>query len=304
MKKQLREIYENIRAEKRAEQRARRVDAYGRAPELAALDAELAELLRQAGATAQKPLSAAEKLSDIGRRRSEALAKLGLPADYLTLQYACPVCRDSGYVDADGRSKCACQLQYAALLCKDTLINDRETFSAFDEAIFTDDTQRKRTLNAKRICEGYAGALPQPEKPNLLLMGPTGVGKSFLSNAIAFSALTRGIDAHRLTAYQFAQDMLSDIRTGSGNATRCRKAVLLVLDDLGTEPVIPNVSNEWLFTIVNERILGQLPTVIATNLDFDNLLARYGERLLSRLTDRSMTNILILSGKDLRVNRC
>jgi hypothetical protein len=40
----------------------------------------------------------------------------------------------------------------------------------------------------------------------------------------------------------------------------------MVLDDLGSEPVIPNVSFEWLFAVVNERTLAGLATVCSTNL--------------------------------------
>ena len=35
-----------------------------------------------------------------------------------------------------------------------------------------------------------------------------GLGKSFLGNAIAYDALSRGIDAERVTAYAFIQTVL------------------------------------------------------------------------------------------------
>ena len=127
-----------------------------------------------------------------------------------------------------------------------------------------------------------------------------GLGKSYLGNAIAYRALCRGIDAARTTAYGFVQDMLSDIRGEGRHAQRYRSAPLLVLDDLGTEPLIPNVTEESLFAVVNERAARGLATVLATNLAPAGLQERYGERVFSRLSDGGNTRILKLEGENLR----
>ena len=97
--------------------------------------------------------------------------------------------------------------------------------------------------------------------------------------------------------------MLSCIRGDGSRAALYRRAPLLVLDDLGTEPVIPNVSEESLFAVLNERIGRRLPTVLATNLDFSALQQRYGERVFSRLTDSAATRVLRLEGENLRWRR-
>lgn len=54
---------------------------------------------------------------------------------------------------------------------------------------------------------------------------------------------------------------------------------LLIIDDLGTEPLYRNVSGEYLYTIINERKITKKHTLISTNLSLDDILNRYGERI-------------------------
>lgn len=304
VKKELAAIYQNIRAEERALLDARVREATAKAPELGELSIKRADVMRAVGERRLTAVEGRSILADISLREREALKSAGLPADALTLHVRCKLCNDTGYLDAALDQKCPCQLRYAAALEKDSSINDLETFSNFSEAVYPDEAQKKQALRAKAFCESYAKTLPNPEKPNLILLGTNGLGKSFLSNAIAFDAISRGVDAARVTAYRFTQDILADIRTNSQNAARYQSVPLFVLDDLGSEPVIPNVSNEWLFAIVNERLLKSLATVIATNLDYEALELRYGDRLFSRFVNQRASVTLRLTGRDLRLTKC
>ena len=58
-----------------------------------------------------------------------------------------------------------------------------------------------------------------------------------------------------------------------------------------------------LFAVINERVLQNLPTVCITNLDLRGLHAKYGERLASRLYDVNTTQVLHLTGENLRTVR-
>ena len=77
-------------------------------------------------------------------------------------------------------------------------------------------------------------------------------------------------------------------------------APLLLIDDLGTEPMMRNITVEYLFTLLNERALNKRHTVIATNLTPPLLKERYGERIMSRLSDTKAWDHCRLMGKDLR----
>ena len=79
------------------------------------------------------------------------------------------------------------------------------------------------------------------------------------------------------------------------------EAPVLLLDDLGAEPIINNVTIEQLFTLLNERELNGLHTVISTNLTPAELQSRYTERIGSRLLDKRSTSMLPFYGDDVRL---
>ena len=81
---------------------------------------------------------------------------------------------------------------------------------------------------------------------------------------------------------------------------RFSQVPLLVLDDLGTEPMIPNVTAEALFAIADQRNSGRLATVYISNLTKDGLRERYGDRIASRIMDENITRSIEFKGNSLR----
>lgn len=299
---QLDNLYACIRAEEREARETRLREAYARAPRLAALDRERARLFIDLGKRAISSQESKTRLAELNEEERRLLASIGMPQDALELHVRCKLCNDTGYVGSTNKP-CSCRLMKREALRGSDGINARETFANFSTDLFPTPEQRKRTVNAKLICEQFASTLPNPEKPSILLFGMPGLGKSYLGNAIAYDALSRGIDAERVTAYAFIQTVLQDIREQTQKAARYQSVPLLVLDDLGSEPVIPNVSFEWLFAVVNERTLAGLATVCSTNLTLSQLQTRYDDRFMSRLCDKNTTQVLHLTGENLRTVR-
>lgn len=291
--------YEHIRAEEHEALSRRIDDAFMRAPRLKTLDSERSRLFSDLGARKITAQEGKRRLDEISAEEQAILASLGLSPDALSLHVRCELCNDTGYVGV-AHQPCACRLLYRERLRGSDGVNERETFLNFSQDVFPNAEQKKRTVNAKVICERYAKALPLPEKPNLLLLGMPGLGKSFLGNAIAYEALLRGVDAERVTAYAFVQAVLKDIRERTEHTQRYQRVPLLVLDDLGSEPSIPNVSFEWLFAVINERTLAGRATVCSSNLTLKQLSDFYDERFMSRLCDRNTTQVLQLTGENLR----
>ena len=64
--------------------------------------------------------------------------------------------------------------------------------------------------------------------------------------------------------------------------------------------MVPNVTIETIFRILNERAAARLATVLITNLDREGLFERYGERVTSRMIDGALTSIVLLRGDNLR----
>jgi DNA replication protein DnaC len=298
----LENYYARIRAEERASLEKRIEQAYLLAPHLKELDKKRASLFSEIGNRTISADQAKQQLESISQEEKKLLASIGLHPSALLLQYRCASCQDTGFVGTT-KKPCSCRLLLREKLRGSDGINDREIFQNFSEDIYLSTEQKKRTLAAKTVCENYANSLPCPKQPNVLLMGSPGLGKSFLGNAIAHSAIERGIESLRITAYAFTQKVFDDIRNQTEHVKLLHSISLLVLDDLGSEPIIPNVSTEWLFAVINERVLQNLPTVCITNLDLRGLQAKYGERLASRLYDVNTTLVLHLTGENLRTVR-
>ena len=75
---------------------------------------------------------------------------------------------------------------------------------------------------------------------------------------------------------------------------------VLLIDDLGSEPMLNNVNKEYLYVLLNERMGKKLNTVIATNLTQPQIKEIYQERIMSRLSDKDYWDRLWLQGSDLR----
>ena len=60
---------------------------------------------------------------------------------------------------------------------------------------------------------------------------------------------------------------------------------VLMIDDMGVEPLMENITIVQWFNLINERQLRGKGTVISTNLNVEELRRRYTERITSRLLD-------------------
>lgn len=257
-------------------------------------------VFKQFAAGSLTAAAAKSRIGAIDAERRTLLISMGLPGNYLDAIYTCPKCKDTGEVGEPSKL-CSCALKkQQELMLSASRVNDRETFPHFSEAIYPSDEQKKQGLGMKRFCERYVDALPKPEKPNLLIVGQSGLGKSFFGNAIAYAAIEKGVQTLKSTAYQCIQDVLAGIDAREDAIAPYLSAKLLILDDLGTEAMVPNITIESFFRIINERLSSQLPTVLISNLSIDEIKDRYRERVASRMIDGALTSIVLLRGENLR----
>ena len=268
----------------------------------------------------QTPESArkiAEEVRDEGLKNNREirarLAAMGLPEDYMEMRYACPHCQDTGYVGDAPTRFCECFLSALRMRQHEDgsmAGTDEQNFERFNPDFIpaqpidgTAYDQRTLLLGAKKLCEAYADSFPDTAQQNIVLMGEGGLGKTFLLNSIFARVVDRGKSAVRITAYRMFEVMrkhhLSDEPDYDG-FTSLLDAPLLLIDDLGTEPLMRNITIEYLFMLLNERMAARRHTVVATNLTPVLLKERYGERVSSRLLDRSRCAVVMLKGKDLR----
>lgn len=309
--------YAEQRARDEQAQRQRLEEAVRLKPEIGRLREESAGLIlglmRQM--TGESDLARRQALAEetkargrqINARIRELLAEAGMGPDTLEVRYRCPVCKDTGYVGEAPARFCECfELRLRLRQHEDGTMAglEEQSFERFDATVAPEaDGQRDRLVKARNLCQRYADSFPDTEYRNLLLTGEGGLGKTFLLNCIFGRVTGRGFSAVRVTAFRMfeamrKQHMASDEHFDGFSALI--EAKLLLIDDLGTEPMMRNITIEYLFTLLNERIAAKRHTVIATNLTPPQLKERYGERVASRLLDRSICAPVQLKGKDLR----
>ena len=162
-------------------------------------------------------------------------------------------------------------------------------------------SQRQRALMARNTCLDYAESFPDTATPNLLLSGKSGLGKTFLLQAIAHRLVERDVMPVYTSAYHLLEvARKAYFENSSEKLAEMMNARVLLIDDLGTEPMLQNVTIEQLFNLINERQLNRRHTVISTNLTMAELKERYTERIASRLMDESSWRRLVFTGSDVR----
>ena len=137
-------------------------------------------------------------------------------------------------------------------------------------------------------------------------MGKCGSGKTFLASCIASALSKNGFSVIMLSSFAFVNRMLKYHTTFDEDKLAYLEPLidcdLLIIDDLGSENIFKNVTVEYLFHVVNERMNAGKHTVFTTNLDDDMIRTRYGERTYSRLFGSRQSAGFALSDKDLRTS--
>ncbi|MDO4548835.1 MAG: ATP-binding protein [Clostridia bacterium] len=243
-----------------------------------------------------------ESLRDRAQVR-RLLALNGYPETFLDEIYNCAQCKDTGFIDKAHIKRCSCfEKRMFELMFGDG--SSRNYFERFDPDIYPSQIQRTQGLKARDLCEEYADKHPENLKPNLVLLGKSGLGKTFFLDSIYHRVISRGFPALRVTAFRMLEVMRSYHFGDNGDDSRLNDLILspfLLIDDIGTEPMLKNITNEYLFLLVNERLYARRPTVYATNLTPRDLEEHYSERISSRLLGKADTTAILLQGDDLRL---
>jgi DNA replication protein DnaC len=253
-------------------------------------------LLHGDSASAQRE----QQLKSLQAEEQKLLQEAGVAPSFLEPQFRCPLCADTGYVGYPQKSLCACLRQ--RILDEEfsrSGLREGERFEAFLEDIYSGDKQRREALAARDACLSYAQNFPDNTPRGLLLLGKTGLGKSFLLRATAAHILERGYSVVYLTAYAFIATVLERIQSHLPMPDYLAPD-FLVLDDLGAEPMINNITKEQLCALLDSRQSAGKATAVASNLSPFELMDTYGDRFGSRLLAPRETKHIQLFGKNLR----
>ena len=252
-----------------------------------------------------------KQLAKLKAEREALLASAGYPADYLTRQYDCPDCKDTGYI---GNEKCHCFHQAAVnLLYSQSNLQSRlltENFDALDLSLYSQEIHPSLNRSIRdymeevvAYCRKYAKTFGTHHE-NILFTGMTGVGKTFLSNCIAKAVLDRCHSVVYLTSIQLFEIFSKSTFAQDGVDTDIDRYILeselLIIDDLGTE-LYNSFTTSKLFYCINERLSAGKNTIISTNISPAELRDIYSERIASRLL--GYYHLIPLFGEDIRIQK-
>ena len=319
----MRRAVQHYDEDKRARQdrfEARREAIFRRQPRLRDIDAELRSTMSRIISGALRrgtdPRPAVARLRDenlsLQEEKRALLGAMGLPEDALEEKPACPLCGDTGY---RGGAVCRCLREYYAREQQKELSRmldlGGQSFDTFSLQWYSEEDTEGLGISPRenmdwvyRTCKRYAEAFCPETSGNLLLTGDTGLGKTFLSAAIAREVSSEGWSvvydtaAHifdRFEAVKFGRD-----EDGEEDVERIMNCDLLILDDLGTEMTTAFVQSA-LYQIVNGRLLGRRPVILSTNLRLDGIAKRYTPQTASRIEGEYQ--VMPFFGRDIRLQK-
>ncbi|ONI46757.1 hypothetical protein AN643_01240 [Candidatus Epulonipiscioides saccharophilum] len=270
--------------------------------------------------TSKKFQNLHEKLTN---DKKKLLESNGYPPNYLDLQFVCNECQDEGFKND---KPCKCFEEEMSKLLGPTMqalqINKNETFENFNFDFYTNNTKkqkkddRENTTKIKSPRELIEETFYKvkkfvkefPKYENIIFVGNSGLGKTFLCNCIANELIKKrhivfyvsAINLFKIfdnTRFKTYKDIS---QTHKELLDSIFESELLIIDDLGSE-FITDFTKTDLFHIINSRNLACKSTIISTNMDPSLWKVRYSSRVYSRLFGNS--TIYSFTGEDIRVQK-
>jgi DNA replication protein DnaC len=147
-------------------------------------------------------------------------------------------------------------------------------------------------------------------RQNLVFVGQSGVGKSFLIQSIGQAACTLGYKVHYLTSGKLLEDLTAALadQTIHDRVRFYAKFDLLIIDEFGFDRIerslCPQAASLW-YKIIDARSQ-RVSTALVTNVDFESWADYLGDAplamaLLDRVVDGA--TIVKLKGKSYRIHR-
>ena len=144
-------------------------------------------------------------------------------------------------------------------------------------------------------------------KTNLVLYGKTGVGKTYLTECALNEALDRDLYTVYTSAFKlnevFLNYHIAKLDEKQYILSPYLTSDLLIIDDLGSENILMNVTIEYLYLLLDTRSRNGLKTIITTNLTPGKIQDTYEDRVFSRIFNKQIGLQITMPGEDLRFKK-
>jgi len=301
--------YEDTRYKNGQEYKNRLKTAYREQPRLLALENEI---LKVRDALAHSILRGSENRQELEgtllklyREREDILKTF--EKGYLNPIYTCNKCKDTGYIDKPKNIKCPCfEKKLNERRFREYSIEKNESFESFDLNLFSDQklgklSQREQMERIRDRLLKYVKDYPDNKQHTLIFLGGTGLGKTFLLKCL-LREFSKDLTCVFTSSYKMFNDFHKNRLGEENDIDAYFDATCLFIDDLASEPVTKNVTVEYFFNLLNERLRLKKYTFIASNATLQGLKDRYTEAVFSRIADKKNSCVYILEGKDIRIN--
>ena len=251
------------------------------------------------------------------QKKVEILEEAGFSGDYMENAFFCKQCSDTGFVLNNGiEISCECRRKMLAEKLKAVSgVPGEDVFSKFDSNLYSDIADQEKygiSVSPKvqmeavyKRCVRFAEGFENPDVNNMVFLGNSGLGKTFLGNCIINALTDKGISCLYMPSTSlfkpFAPGFYSQ-EEANGLIDFIFNCKFLLIDDLGSEKQTGTRYAELLEILNMRELKGKkelCKTVITTNLSPANLFAHYGERVASRILGGY--DILKFAGDDIRL---
>lgn len=239
--------------------------------------------------------------------QEKMLNSMGLTLKALKPNYACNKCCDTGFIKG---KPCDCfkiELSNKLLAQSNIKFENLANFNKSNFEVFSE-KYKKDIQKIYSLMQEFCVKFPNTnDKTKIVFSGGTGTGKTFLLECISAELLRKGHFVYYTTAFNINNQLLkyhvAPLEEKQGIINTFLDCDCLIIDDLGVEPIRKNVTLEYLLAIISERSINSKHTIISTNLSPEDIFNRYGERIYSRIVDKSNSVVINFPGDDLRVKR-
>jgi DNA replication protein DnaC len=248
-----------------------------------------------------------ENLKTIREEKSKVLTKLGLKESDLKPKYSCKVCLDTGYFEG---KPCECfrkKKNKKLIEAFGLSVNIDCSFEGFDTKICKSEKHAETLNKILKILQKWSGNYPKNKINNIIISGKPGVGKTYITSCLANDLIKKDVSVCFTSAFDLNESILKYHTTFDKSKYSWIEpfieADVLFIDDLGTEPVLKNVTKNYLYLILSERERFSRPVIITTNLLPQDIMPRYDERIYSRICNERYAKYFLIEGDDLRLTK-